>query len=118
MIYRKYTVAAVVAEHSWRAGGWSGDPDGTYEASLGKVRVLSDHAGGALQEIRNCRDAIGRAGSGAAEEQLGSRFRHRSIHRGSHFHLSGFRQGEPLRRQLYRVSNCETVGSIDRRDVF
>lgn len=59
MVCRKYTVAAVVTEHSRRAGGWSGDPDGTYEASLGEVRVLSDHAGGALQEIRDCRDAIG-----------------------------------------------------------
>lgn len=73
MIYRKYTVAAVVAEHSRRAGGRSGDPDGTYEASLGKVRILPDHAGRALQKIRNCRDTISGVSSGAAEEQLGSR---------------------------------------------
>lgn len=100
MIYRKYTVTAVVAEHSRRAGGRSGNPDGTYEAPLGKVRVLSDHAGGALEKIRDRRDAVGRAGSGAAEEQLGPRLRHRPVHRGSHFHLPGFRQGEPLPTRL------------------
>ena len=110
MIYRKFTVAAVVTEHSWRAGSRSGDSDGTYEASLGKIRVLSDHAGGAFQEIRDCRDAIGRAGSSAAKKQLGSRLRYRSIHRGSYFHLPGFRQGEPLRRQFYHIiRNGKTV---------